>query len=400
MTGTTGTRADLVDTDVPWCLTPEHRSWRGTVREFTESVLHPGAAQRNIDHRYDHEIATAMGDLGLYGILVPEQYGGLGGDLASLCVAIEELARVDPSAAVTVHVQAINAVLMVKLGNDEQRARLLPELASGAAFLSFGLTEAEGGSDAASLSTHARRDGAEWVLNGGKQFITNSGTPASHYSVIVARTGDRHDASLFLVPTATPGFTVGPGYTKLGWRASDTHPLFLDDVRVGPDALLGRQGHGLREALNHLTWARIPFAAMSAGVAQGCLEATHHFVRDRTSFGKPLAAHQSIAFDLADIAAMTHTARTVTYDACWRYDNGHGYEQAAAICKLVASELANKVAYKATQLHGGYGFMEESTVTRLYRDARILTIGEGTSQIQRMLIARSMGVRFGDEWQL
>jgi alkylation response protein AidB-like acyl-CoA dehydrogenase len=387
----TAIRSDLIDTDVPWCLTDEHRAWRSTVREFTERTLRPDANQRNVEHRYDPEVAAAMGEMGLYGILVPEEYGGAEGDLASLCIAIEELARVDPSAAVTVHVQAINAVLIVKLGTDQQRTDLLPKMASGSMFLSFGLTEPDGGSDAANVSTHAVPDGDEWVLNGSKQFITNSGTPASHYSAIVARTGAERDISLFLVPTDAPGFTVGQAYTKLGWRASDTHPLYLDNVRVPADAMLGRRGHGFREALHHLTWARIPFAAMSAGVAQGCLEATYEFVRSRTSFGKPLAAHQSIAFDVADLAAMTHTARTVAYDACWRYDHDRPYHQAAAICKLVASELANKVAYKATQLHGGYGFIEDSTATRLYRDARILTIGEGTSQIQRMLIARSIG---------
>jgi alkylation response protein AidB-like acyl-CoA dehydrogenase len=388
---TASSRVDLIDTDVPWCLTDEHRDWRRTLRDFTERVVRPEASQRNLDHHYDPEIAAAMGEMGLYGILIPEEYGGLGGDLASLCITIEELARVDPSAAVTVHVQAINAVLIIKLGTGEQQAALLPKMASGNTFLAFGLTEPGGGTDAANVSTHAELDGDQWILNGTKQFITNSGTAASHYAAIVARTNSEGEISLFLVPTDAPGFTVGASYAKLGWRASDTHPLYLDNVRVSTDEMLGRRGEGFREALHHLTWARIPFAAMSAGVAQGCLEATHEFVGSRTSFGKPLAAHQSIAFDVADLAAMTHTARTVAYDACWRYDHGHDYHQAAAMCKLVASELANKVAYKATQLHGGYGFIEETTVTRLYRDARILTIGEGTSQVQRMLIARSMG---------
>jgi alkylation response protein AidB-like acyl-CoA dehydrogenase len=383
-------RPDLIDTDVPWCSSDEHRVWRRSLREFAETVLRPDASQRNAEHRYDPEIATAMGKMGLYGIIVPQAFGGSDGDLASLCIAIEELARVDPSAAVTVHVQAINTALILQLGTEDQQRDLLPRLASGETFLSFGLTEPEGGTDAGNVSTRAVLDGGEWVLTGRKQFITNSGTPVSGYAAIVAATGER-ETSLFLVPADAEGFTVGPAYSKLGWRASDTHPLYLEDVRVPAGAMLGERGQGFRTALHHLTWARIPFAAMSAGVAQGCLEATHEFVSTRTSFGKPLAAHQSVAFDLADIAAMTHTARTVAYDACWRYDHGRDYDQAAALCKLVASELANKVAYKATQLHGGYGFMEDSTVTRLYRDARILTIGEGTSQVQRMLIARSMG---------
>ncbi|GAA4025132.1 acyl-CoA dehydrogenase family protein [Streptomyces plumbiresistens] len=391
MTPTTAAKPDLVDTDVPWCLTDEHRAWRRTMRGFAEDVLRPDAARRNVEHTYDADVASAMGALGLYGILVPEEFGGAGGDLASLCVAIEELARVDPSAAVTVHVQAINAALIIKLGTDGQRAELLPRMASGDLFLSFGLTEPGGGSDAAGIMTRAVRDGDDWLLSGSKQFITNSGTPVSHLSAIVSLTGTG-EISLFLVPTDLPGFTVGPAYAKLGWRASDTHPLFLDAVRVPAEAMLGEQGRGFREALHHLTWARIPFAAMSAGVAQGCLEATRDFVVSRASFGKPLAAHQAVAFGVADIAAMTHTARTVAYDACWRYDHGHDYAQAAALSKLVASELANKVAYRATQLHGGYGFIEDSVVTRLYRDARILTIGEGTSEVQRMLIARSLGL--------
>ncbi|MFF2060102.1 acyl-CoA dehydrogenase family protein [Rhodococcus qingshengii] len=383
---------DLVDTDVPWCLSDDHRTWRRTVRDFTETVVRPEATERNIAGQYDSELAAAMGEFGLYGILIPEEFGGAGGDLASLCIAIEELARVDPSAAVTVHVQAINAALIIKLGTDQQRAELLPKMARGELFLSFGLTEPSGGSDAASVTTRAVSEGDGWVINGSKQFITNSGTSVSHLSVVVARTSDDREISLFLVPTDTPGFTVGSAYDKLGWRASDTHPLYLEDVNLGPEALLGERGTGFREALHHLTWARIPFAAMSAGLAQGCLEETRAFVQSRTSFGESLGSHQSIAFDVADIAAMTYTARTVTYDACWRYDHQHDYTQAAAMSKLVASELANKVAYQATQLHGGYGFMEDSIVTRLYRDARILTIGEGSSQVQRMLIARSLGL--------
>lgn len=389
---TAATQPDLVDADVPWCLSDDHRTWRRSVRDFTEAVVRPEASQRNIAGQYDSQLASAMGEFGLYGILIPEEFGGAGGDLASLCIAIEELARVDPSAAVTVHVQAINAALIIKLGTDEQRAELLPKMASGELFLSFGLTEPGGGSDAAAVTTRAVSDGDGWVINGSKQFITNSGTSASHLSVVVARTSDDREISLFLIPTDTPGFTVGSAYDKLGWRSSDTRPLYLDDVNLGPEALLGERGSGFREALHHLTWARIPFAAMSAGLAQGCLEETRTFVQSRASFGENLGAHQSIAFDVADIAAMTYTARTVTYDACWRYDHNYGYAQAAAMSKLVASELANKVAYQATQLHGGYGFMEDSVVTRLYRDARILTIGEGSSQVQRMLIARSLGL--------
>ncbi len=389
------TRSDLVDTDVPWCLSDEHRAWRKSVREFCEDAVRPTAAERSIEHRYDPELAARMGEMGLYGVLVSEEYGGSGGDLASACIAIEELARVDSSASVTVHVQAINATLIERLGSDSQKKKLLPDVASGEVFVSIGLTEPSGGSDAANVSTRAVRDGEEWVINGAKQFITNSGTPTSQYIVAVAATGEgpsgRPETSLFLVPNDADGLEVGPAYPKLGWRASDTHPIFFDDVRVPADAMMGTQGIGIREVLQFLTWARIPIAAMSTGLAQGCLEATRDFVAGRESFDKPLYEHQAVAFGVADLAAMTYTARTVTYDACWKYDHGHDYIQEAALCKLVASELANKVAYKATELHGGYGFIDEYDVTRHYRDARILTIGEGTSEVQRMLIARSMG---------
>lgn len=383
--------ASLVDTAPPWCHGGTHLAWRATVRDFAERRVRPGAVQRDRNQIYDEELAHDLGDLGLFGLMVPEEFGGSGGDLTSLCIAVEELARVDASVAVTVHVQAINATLIARLGRPDQKAELLPRLATGETFLAFGLTEPDGGTDTAGITSRAVRGGDGWVLNGSKQFITNSGTRASRYVAVVAQTGNGR-SSVFLVPTDLPGVTVGPAYGKLGWRASDTHPIHLEDVRINTDALLGEEGEGLRTALHHLTWARIPMAAMSAGLAQGCLEATHAFVTRRRSFGKPLAAHQSVAFDVADIAAQVHAARVLTYDACWRFDNQQPYEQQAAIAKLVASELANKTAYQSTQLHGGAGFMDDIDVTRFYRDARILTIGEGTSQVQRMLIARSMGL--------
>lgn len=395
MTLGTPTKQDLVDTDVPWALTDEHRAWRKAVREFVEDHVRPTAAQRSIEHRFDADLAGMMGDMGLYGMLIPEEYGGAGGDLASACVAIEELARVDSSMAVTVHVQAINAALINRLGTPEQKNELLPAMASGEAFVSIGLTEPSGGSDAGNVGTRAVRDGDEWVVNGAKQFITNSGTPMSRYIVAVAATGEgpagRPETSLILIPTDADGVEVAPAYAKLGWRGSDTHPIFFDDVRVPADHLIGSQGIGYKEVLQFLTWARIPIAAMSTGLAQGCLEATREFVSTRESFGQGLYEHQAVAFGVAELAAMTYTARTVTYDACWKYDHGHDFVQEAAMCKLVASELANKVAYKATELHGGYGFIDDYDVTRHYRDARVLTIGEGTSEVQKLLIARSMG---------
>ncbi|HEY3241198.1 MAG TPA: acyl-CoA dehydrogenase family protein [Acidimicrobiia bacterium] len=403
-----------IDLDLPWCFTDEHRAWRKSLREFCEREIAPTAAQRNIEARFDAGLMSSLGDLGVYGLLTGRSSGEMAGDMRSFCLTIEELARVDSGVAVTVHVQAIAATLFEHLASAEQRRELLPGMASGSTFISFGLTEPTGGSDAGNIGTTAEpRDGG-WVINGAKQFITNSGTPFSRSIILFAATPGprapgsgpaqpagtprtpgrrgRPPVSAFLVPLDAPGVTVGPSYPKLGWRTSDTHPLYFDDVEVPDSALLGEEGRGYGEALRFLTWARLPIASMSVGLAQGCLEETLAFVGSRTSFNQPLGSLQGVAFQVADIAAKTATARTLAYDAAWRYDHGHPYDQEAAICKLMASELANQVAYTATQLHGGYGFMDDSAVTRHYADARILTIGEGTSEIQRLLIARSLGL--------
>lgn len=385
-------------TDVPWALTDEHRAWRAAVREFALAVIAPEAAGRSIEGRFDPELVRSAAKLGVFGLLVPQALGGGGADLRTLCIAIEEFAAVDSSFAVTVHVQAISAALLVRLaGERADLADLIAQAASGQTFVSFGLTEPSGGSDAGNIATSARRDGDGWVINGVKQFITNSGTPFSRYVILFASTGEgrpgRPQVSVLLVPLDAPGVTVGAPYTKLGWRSSDTHPLYFDDVRVPGDALLGGEGTGYREALRFLTWARLPIAAMAVGVARGSLDDTLRFVQDRDSFGQPLGSHQGVAFGVADIAAMASTARILTYDAAWKYDHGQPIELEAATAKLMASELANKAAYQATQLQGGYGFIQETSATRHYQDARILTIGEGTSEIQRMLIARHLGLK-------
>jgi len=390
-----GSDAGIVD--VPWALTDEHRAWRKAMREFTADVIAPEAARRSIEGRFDPELVRAAGKLGLFGLMVPAELGGAGADLRTLCIAIEELAAVDSSFAVTVHVQAISAFLLARLAGDRaDMAETIRQAAAGETFVSFGLTEPSGGSDAGNIATSARRDGDDWVINGAKQFITNSGTPFSRYVTLFAKTGEgqpgRPQVSALLVPLDAPGVTVGPPYAKLGWRASDTHPLYFDDVRVPGTALLGGEGSGYREALLFLTWARLPIAAMSVGVARGSLDDTLRFVADRESFGQPLGSHQGVAFGVADIAAMAATARVLTYDAAWKYDHGQPIKQEAAIAKLVASELANKAAYQATQLQGGYGFIQETDATRHYADARILTVGEGTSEVQRMLIARGLGL--------
>jgi short/branched chain acyl-CoA dehydrogenase len=386
-----------IDLDLPWCFTDEHRAWRKALREFCDRQIAPTAAARNIEARFDPDLMAALGELGVYGLLTGRSTGDIAGDMRSFCLTIEELARVDSGVAVTVHVQSISACLFEHLASDEQRRELLPGMAAGTAFVSFGLTEPTGGSDAGNIATSARRVDGGWIVNGAKQFITNSGTPFSRWIILFAASGPpgqkgRPPISAFLVPLDAPGVTVGPAYPKLGWRTSDTHPLFFDDVEIPDSALLGEEGRGYGEALRFLTWARLPIASMAVGLAQGCLEETLSFVGSRTSFNQPLGGFQGVAFQVADIAAKTATARALTYDAAWRYDHGHPYDQEAAICKLMASELANQIAYTATQLHGGYGFMDDSAVTRHYADARILTIGEGTSEIQRLLIARSLGL--------
>jgi short/branched chain acyl-CoA dehydrogenase len=390
-------RHDLIDTAVPWCLTDEHRAWRKSLRDFTETVLRPGATERSIQARFDVDIAAKMGTAGFYGVLVPEEFGGGGADLTSASIMIEELARVDSSAATTVHVQMANASLLAELGTDAQREHVLPALVTGESFLALGLTEPSGGSDAGNIATKAVRDGDDWVINGAKQFISNSGTPMTRNILIVAATGNfgtrRPSTTAFLVPVDSPGLDIGPSYPKLGWRSADTNPVYLTDVRVPADAVVGPQDRGYAKILQYLTWARIPVAAMAVGLAQGCLEETWLFVSDRESFGKPLHEHQTVAFGMADLAALTHTARVITYDAAWKRDHGHPYEQEAAISKMVAADLANKIAYRASEMHGGYGFMDEYAVTRHYRDAKVLTIGEGTAAVQRLLIARSLGFR-------
>lgn len=384
--------------DVPWALTDEHRAWRKAVREFALDVVAPEAADRSIEARFDPELVRAAAKLGVFGLLVPQSLGGGGADLRTLCIAIEEFAAVDSSFAITVHVQAISAALLARMAGDRtDLSDLMAQAATGHTFVSFGLTEPSGGSDAGNIATSAHRDGDGWMINGSKQFITNSGTPFSRYVILFAKTGEgrpgRPQISAFLVPLDAHGVTVGPPYAKLGWRSSDTHPLYFDDVRVPADALLGSEASGYREALRFLTWARLPIAAMGVGVARGSLDDTLRFVQDRISFGQPLGSHQGVAFGVADIAAMASTARILTYDAAWKYDHGLPIGQEAAIAKLMASELANKAAYRATGVQGGYGFIQETEATRHYQDARILTIGEGTSEIQRMLIARSLGLK-------
>ncbi len=386
--------------DLPWCFSGEHLEWQKIVRDFCERVVAPGAARRDLDGYFDPDIVSNLGQLGAFGVRLPEAYGGSGADLRTVCITAEELASVDSSLATTVHVQAFAAGLFHHLADENLRDEYLPAMASGQEFCAFGLTEPTGGSDAGNISTQVKRDGSDWVINGAKEFITNSGTPFSRHVIVFATHADadvaadsRTPISAFFVPLDAPGVTVGPQYAKLGWRSSDTHPLHFDNVRIPAGHLLGREGSGYREALAFLRCARIPIAAMSAGLARGCVQATLEFVASRTSFGRPLGDHQAVAFAIADLSAMADTARLLAYDAAWRFDNGQPIDRATAVAKLMASELANKAAYQASQLHGGYGFMDDSDVARHFRDARVLTVGEGTSEVQRMLIARGLGLR-------
>jgi short/branched chain acyl-CoA dehydrogenase len=364
--------------DLAWCFEEEHLAWQKTVAEFCSRVVAPGVVTRDLEGQLDPDLIREVGRLGAFGLRVPEAYGGSDADLRSMCIVAEEFSVLDSSLAVTVHVQAISAALFHHLADEDLRAEFLPGMATGEAFCAFGLTEPTGGSDAGNIGTRAVRDGSDWIITGAKQGEGSAGV--------------RAPISAFLVPLDAPGVSVGPKYPKMGWRSSDTHPLYFDDVRIPAHHLLGQEGRGYREALAFLTWARIPIAAMSAGLARGCLEATLEFATSRDSFNRPLTSHQAVAFGIADLSAMTDTCRLLTYDAAWKFDTGRPIAREAAVSKLMASELANQVAYKASHLHGGYGFMDDSHVARHYRDARILTIGEGTSEVQRMLIARGLGL--------
>jgi short-chain 2-methylacyl-CoA dehydrogenase len=383
---------------LPWCYTDEHEAWRASVRSFAEREVAPVSAESYAKHRFPEELMPKLAELGCFGLFVGTEHGGAAADLTSLCIAVEELARVDVSVAATVHVQASNAGLLEALGDESQVREILPRAVRGEAFICFCLTEASGGSDARNVATTATHTDSGWVLNGSKQFITNSGTPSSEYAIVFATTRRAGTSELvrgvsaFLVPLATPGVTVDPAYDKLGWHASDTHPVFFDNVELPSTALLGEEGGAFQHAKASLTWGRVPVGAISVGLAQGCLDETLKFVQERETFGVRLAERQHVAFQCADLAAIAAAGRTLVYDACWKYDHGHPITREAAICKYVTTELANKAAYIATQLHGGYGFMNESRVARHYADARVLTIVEGTSEIQRMLIARSLGL--------
>ena len=383
-------------------LSREHEDFRHMVREFAQAEIAPHVARWDAEHHFPVDVVHRMGELGLFGLTAPESLGGSGGDFTSLCVAIEELGRVDQAIGITLEAGVglgINPILTY--GTPEQQERWLPDLVAGRRLAGFGLTEPGAGSDAGATRTKAVLDEAtgEWVVDGAKQFITNSGSEITSLVTVTARTGTRENGSAELscitIPSGVAGFEVGPAYDKLGWNISDTHPLSFDGVRVPQDHLLGTRGRGYAQFLATLDDGRIAIAALAVGCIQACLDLCVQYAGERTTFGTPIGAKQGVAFQIADLATMAEVSRAVTYRAAAMKDagvTGQPLKQAASIAKLHTSEAAVTATRIATQVFGGYGFMEEYPVARFYRDAKILEIGEGTSEVQRILIARGLGL--------
>jgi len=397
-------------------LSREHEEFRRTVRDFAESRIAPHVAQWDADHHFPIDVVQEMGELGLFGLTAPEEYGGAGlsgdeGAFTSLCLAIEEIGRVDQAMGITLEAAVglgINPILT--FGTDEQRQTWLPDLVAGRKLAGFGLTEAGAGSDAGATRTKAELVNGEWVVNGSKQFITNSGSEITSLVTVTARTGvstgstsggagspdsGKPEISTIIVPSGTPGFTAEPAYDKLGWRISDTHPLTFEDVHVPEANLLGERGRGYAQFLATLDDGRVAIAALAVGCIQACLDLSLQYAGERETFGVPIGRKQGVAFQIADLEVMLHAARALTYRAAAMKDGGaptKEFKQAAAVAKLYTSESAVTATRIATQVFGGYGFMEEYPVARFYRDAKILEIGEGTSEVQRMLIARGLGL--------
>ena len=378
-------------------LSPEQQQVRDLVREFATQEIAPGAGERDAHEELPLDIVKKLGELGICGVPIPEEHGGLGADAVTWALVIEELGRADASVAVTVSVASgLAAGMIARYGSAEQRQRWLPPIAAGEMLAGFGLTEPGSGSDAAALRTKARLDGGSWVIDGSKSFITNSGTPITGFVVVACRTEEEAGAngiSTVVVQADAPGFSVGPPYRKLGWRSSDTHELSFEGCRVPEDHLLGERGKGLAQCLAALDDGRISIAALSVGLAQGCLDASLSYAKDREAFGQPIGNYEAIAFKLADMRAAVEASRLLTYRAAWLKDQGRPYTTEAAIAKLRASETAVDVAREAIQVHGGYGYTEEFPVARAYRDAKVLEIGEGTSEILRLVIARDLGLQ-------
>ena len=376
-------------------LDAEQEAFRKVVREFAEAEIAPNAESWDASHTFPVETVQAMGALGLFGLPFPEQYGGSGADFTTLCVAIEELGRIDSSMAITLSAGVgLGAGPIYRFGSEAQRQTWLPDLCAGRRLGAFGLTEPDAGSDARAMRTKAtfQKASSEWVIDGAKAFITNSGTPITSVITVAARTGETGEISAFIVPAGTDGLIVEPPYRKMGWHASDTHGLRFEGCRVPEANLLGEQGAGFRQFLAILDEGRIAIAALAVGLAQACLEHSVAYATQRHAFGGPIGRNQAIAFKCSDMAVAVENARNLTYKAAWRRDRGQPFGEAAAMAKLYATEAAVTATREATQIFGGYGFVDETPVSRFYRDAKILEIGEGTSEVQRLVIGRSLGL--------
>ena len=382
-------------------LSEEHEALRKTVEQFARDEVAPVIGDYYERGEFPYPLIATMGRMGLFGLPIAEEYGGMGGDYFALCLALEELARVDSSVAITLEAGvSLGAMPIYRFGTEEQKHRWLPGLAAGQRLGAFGLTEPDGGSDAGATRTTAHLvsgpRGDEWVINGSKAFITNSGTDITDLITITAVTGTdesgRKEISTIIVPSGTPGLTVEPKYSKVGWSSSDTHGLGFEDCRVPAENLLGQRGRGYAQFLSILDEGRIAIAALSTGLAQGCVDECLTYAKQRQAFGRPIASYQAIQFKIADMAVRAHTARLAYYHAAAKLVRGESVKREAAIAKLVASNAAMDNARDATQVFGGYGFMNETPVGRFYRDAKILEVGEGTSEVQRMLIARDLGL--------
>jgi alkylation response protein AidB-like acyl-CoA dehydrogenase len=372
-------------------LSEEQEQIRRLVRDFADGEVRPVAEELDREKRFPYEIVAKLGELGLMGIPYPEEYGGGGADNLSYAIAIEELARVDSSVAITVAAHtSLGTWPLYAFGSDELKAEWMPRLCSGERLGAFGLTEPEAGSDAGNTRTRAALDGDVWVINGAKQFITNSGTDISGFVTITARTGEDEISNL-LVPNGTPGYEIGEPYRKMGWNASDTRPLAFEDCRVPEENLVGPRGQGFKQFLQTLDGGRIGVSAMGVGLAQGALDEAIAYAKERIAFGRPISKYQAIQAKLADISTEIEAARLLTYKAALEKDAGRSFSLTAAQAKLKTGRLAVRATEEAVQIHGGYGYIEEYPVCRFYRDAKILTIGEGTDEVQQMVIARALG---------
>jgi len=379
-------------------LTEEQQEFRKTVREFAEEVIRPRAEEMDRLEELPLDIVRQMGEMGLFGLPFPEAFGGQGADFFTFCLAVEEVARVDSSMAITLEAGVgLGATPIYAEGTEEQKMRWLAPMCRGEILGAFGLTEPGGGSDAGATRTTARLEDGSWVINGSKAFITNCGTPITGLITITAVTGEeaetgRREISSIIVPSGTPGFEVGKSYRKIGWRASDTHEVSFTDCRVPQENLLGERGQGYANFLRTLDDGRIAVAALGVGLAQGCLDECVKYASERSAFGRPIGAFQALQFKISDMKVAVETARLATYRAAWLRDQGRPFKADAALAKLYSSEIAVTCAREAVQIHGAYGYMEEFPVARYYRDSKVLEIGEGTSEVQRILIARDLGL--------